>query len=113
VIGCGNIPENPAELMMGEKLMQLLEELSNRFDHVIIDTAPIGLVSDSFILSELADVTIFMVRYNYSTKAQVKTIEDIRKHKKFKMPLVVLNDAKLDMTYGYSATYGKNYYQKS
>jgi capsular exopolysaccharide synthesis family protein len=113
VIGCGNIPENPAELMMGEKLIQLLEELSNRFDHVIIDTAPIGLVSDSFILSELADVTIFMVRYNYSTKAQVKTIEDIRKHKKFKMPLVVLNDAKLEMTYGYSATYGKNYYQKS
>jgi capsular exopolysaccharide synthesis family protein len=113
VIGCGNIPENPAELMMGEKLIQLLEELSNRFDHVIIDTAPIGLVSDSFILSELADVTIFMVRYNYSTKAQVKTIEDIRKHKKFKMPLIVLNDAKLDMTYGYSATYGKNYYQKS
>jgi hypothetical protein len=54
-----------------------------------------------------------MVRYNYSTKAQVKTIEDIRKHKKFKMPLIVLNDAKLDMTYGYSATYGKNYYQKS
>jgi capsular exopolysaccharide synthesis family protein len=113
VIGCGNIPENPAELMMGEKLIQLLEELSNRFDHVIIDTAPIGLVSDSFILSELADVTIFMVRYNYSTKAQVKTIEDIRKHKKFKMPLIVLNDAKLDMTYGYSDTYGKNYYQKS
>jgi capsular exopolysaccharide synthesis family protein len=113
VIGCGTVPENPAELMMGDKLIQLLEELSNRFDYVIIDTAPIGLVSDSFILSDLADVTIFMVRYNYSTKAQVKTIEDIRKNKKFKMPMIVLNDAKLDMTYGYSATYGKNYYQKS
>jgi tyrosine-protein kinase Etk/Wzc len=113
VMGCGKIPENPAELMMGEKLIKLLDELSKRFDYVIIDTAPIGLVSDSFILSELVDVTLFMVRYNYSTKAQVKTIEDIRKHKKFKMPFIVLNDAKLDMTYGYSATYGKNYYQKS
>lgn len=112
ILGCGKIPENPAELMMSDKFHQLIEELSGRFDHIIIDTAPVGLVSDSFILSELADVTIFMVRYNYSTKAQVKTIEDIRKHKKFKMPLIVLNDAKLEMTYGYSATYGKNYYQK-
>ncbi len=111
-IGCGNIPENPAELMMGGKLIQLIDELSNRFDYVLIDTAPIGLVSDSFILSELADVTIFMVRYNYSTKAQVKTIEDIRKNKKFKFPLIVLNDANLEVTYGYGPTYGKNYYQE-
>jgi len=112
VIGCGNIPENPAELMMGEKLIYLFEELSTTYDHVIIDTAPIGLVSDSFILSELADVTIFMLRHNYSTKAQVKTIEDIRKNKKFKFPLIVLNDANIEVTYGYGSTYGKNYYQK-
>ncbi len=113
VLGCGKIPDNPAELMMSDKFHQLIEDLSARFDYVIIDTAPIGLVSDSFILSEIADVTIFMLRYNYSTKTQVKTIEDIRKHKKFKKPMIVLNDAKLEMTYGYSATYGKNYYQKA
>jgi len=113
VIGCGTVPENPAELMMNERLIQLIEELASKFDYIIIDTAPIGLVSDSFILSDHADVTIFIVRYNYSTKSQVKTIEDIRKNKKFKMPLIVLNDASLDMTYGYSATYGKNYYQNS
>ena len=113
VLGCGKIPENPAELMTSDKLVRMVEELSQKFDYVIIDTAPIGLVSDSFILSELADVTIFMLRYNYSTKAQVKTIEDIRKHKKFKLPLIVLNDAQLEMTYGYGATYGKKYYQGS
>ncbi len=112
LLGCGKIPENPAELMTGERLIQMFEELSERFDYVIVDTAPIGLVSDSFILSELADVTIFMLRYNYSTKAQVKTIEDIRKHKKFKMPLIVLNDSELEMTYGYGATYGSKYYVK-
>src|SRR5690606_9099361 len=113
ILGCGKIPEDPAELMTSDKLIRMFEELSQRFDYVIVDTAPIGLVSDSFILSELADVTIFMLRYNYSTKAQVKTIEDIRKHKKFKMPLIVLNDAQLEMTYGYGATYGKKYYQGS
>ncbi|GAA0879732.1 polysaccharide biosynthesis tyrosine autokinase [Algoriphagus jejuensis] len=113
IIGCGKIPENPAELMMGDKLLRLLEDLSSRFDYVVIDTAPIGLVSDSFMLSEIADVTIFMLRYNYSTRAQVKTIEDIRLNKKFKLPLIVLNDAKLEMTYGYTATYGKNYYQNT
>ncbi|WP_241265276.1 GumC family protein [Algoriphagus aestuariicola] len=111
VLGCGKIPENPAELMSGERLIRLLKELSQRFDYVIIDTAPIGLVSDSFILNEFVDVTIFMLRYNYSTKAQVKTVEDIRKHKKFKMPLIVLNDADGEMIYGYGGTYGKKYYQ--
>ncbi len=111
LIGCGKIPDNPAELMTSGKLVQMLETLAERFDYVIIDTAPIGLVSDSFILSELADATIFMLRYNYSTKAQVKTIEDIRKHSKFKLPLIVMNDAQLEMIYGYGATYGKKYYQ--
>lgn len=110
VLGCGKIPENPSELMASEKLVQMLDELSHRFDYVIIDTAPVGLVSDSFFLSELADVTIFMLRYNYSTKAQVKTVEDIRKHKKFKLPLIVLNDAEAEMIYGYGGTSGKKYY---
>jgi tyrosine-protein kinase Etk/Wzc len=113
IIGCGNIPENPAELMLSGRLVQLLEELSQRFDHIIIDTAPIGLVSDAYILAELADVTIFMLRLNYSTLAQVKNIESIRKENKFKMPLLVLNDSDLEASYGYGASYGKNYYQKS
>lgn len=113
IIGCGEIPENPAELMINEKLQKLLSNLQDRYDHIIIDSAPVGLVSDSFNLANFADVTVYMVRYNFSTKAQLKTIEDIRKTKRFKNPMIVLNDAKLEMTYGYGEAYGKSYYQKS
>jgi tyrosine-protein kinase Etk/Wzc len=112
VIGCGAIPENPAELMMSERLVHMLEKLSADFDHIIIDTAPVGLVSDAFVLSEIVDVCIFIVRYDYSTNAQVRNIEEIRKEGKFKIPMIVLNDAKLETAYGYGATYGKDYYQK-
>jgi tyrosine-protein kinase Etk/Wzc len=111
IISCGKIPENPSELMMSERLSDLILYLKSNFDHIIIDSAPVGLVSDAFILSEMVDVSVFMVRYNYTTKAQLKTLEDIRKNKKFKNPMIVLNDAKIEMTYGYGTAYGKNYYQ--
>ena len=111
IIGCGKIPENPAELMMDEKINLLMAELSKSYDHIIIDSPPIGLVSDSFIFTGIADVTIMMVRYNYSRNLQLKTIEDIRKNKKFRQPLLVLNDAKPEMIYGYGAKNATKYYQ--
>jgi tyrosine-protein kinase Etk/Wzc len=111
IISCGKIPENPSELMMSERLVELILYLKANYDHIIIDSAPVGLVSDAFILSEMVDVSVFMVRYNYTTKAQLKTLEDIRKNKRFKNPMIVLNDAKIEMTYGYGTAYGKNYYQ--
>jgi tyrosine-protein kinase Etk/Wzc len=112
VLGCGKIPENPAELMIGDKLHEMIAQLSKKYDYVIIDTAPIGLVSDSFMLSDLADITVFMVRCNYSSKAHVKTIEEIRKNKDFKLPVIVLNDSGSYLSYGYGAKYSVNYYHK-
>lgn len=110
IISSGNVPENPSELMLAGKLEVIIDELKKRFDYIIIDTAPVGLVSDAFALSNIADAIIFIVRYNHSTIAQVKTIEDIRKKKVFKNPMIVLNDAKMDLTYGYGAKSNK-YYQ--
>jgi tyrosine-protein kinase Etk/Wzc len=112
VLGCGKIPENPAELMIGDKLHEMITQLSKKYDYVIIDTAPIGLVSDSFMLSDLADITVFMVRCKYSSKAHVKTIEEIRKNKDFKMPVIVLNDSGSYLSYGYGAKYSMDYYHK-
>jgi capsular exopolysaccharide synthesis family protein len=112
IIGCGKIPENPAELMMGDNLIKLFTELNKTYDHIIIDSPPIGLVADSFIFANFADVTIMVLRYNYSGKLQVKTLEDVRKNKKFKQPLLVLNDAKPQMIYGYDAKNAAKYYQQ-
>ena len=111
IIGCGTPPEDPAELLGNENLFRIINQLRQKYDYVILDTAPIGLVSDSFMLAEMSDISIFMVRCNYSTKAQVRTIEDIRKNRRFNNPMIVLNDAEMEITYGYGPKYAAGYYK--
>jgi tyrosine-protein kinase Etk/Wzc len=111
LIGAGQIPESPAELLSNYALLEIIEELKEKFDYIIIDTAPVGLVSDAFMLSEMVDISIFIARCNYTKKAQIRTIEDIRKNNRFKNPLLVLNDAESEMTYGYGPKYAAGYYK--
>lgn len=103
LLDCGTIPENPAELMMHPKIGFLIEELKKKFDYVIIDTAPVGQVADAFSLSPYTDVSIYLVRYNYTNKLQLNVLKDILNYKKLTNPMVVFNDAKLENTntYGY------------
>ncbi|TKC56213.1 polysaccharide biosynthesis tyrosine autokinase [Pedobacter hiemivivus] len=103
VVDCGQVAGNPAELMMHPKIGQMLEELKRRFDYVIIDTAPVGQVADAFSLSKYIDVSIYLVRYNYTDKLQLNILKDILYYKKLNNPMVVFNDAKIDnsTTYGY------------
>lgn len=103
LVDCGSLPNNPAELMMHPKIGQLIEELKLRFDYVIIDTAPVGQVADAFSLSPYTDVSIYLVRYNYTNKLQLNVLKDILYYKKLTNPMVVFNDAKLENTntYGY------------
>lgn len=104
VIGCGNIPENPAEDMMNPKISILIEELKERFDYIIIDTSPVGQVADAFSLAPYTDVSIYLVRYNYTNNYQLAILKDINDENKFKNLLVVFNDAKRDKSQKY--TYG-------
>ncbi|SMC95091.1 GumC family protein [Pedobacter nyackensis] len=110
VIDCGPVPENPAEIMTHPKIGQLIEELKERFDYVIIDTAPVGQVADAFSLSPYTDVSIFLVRYNYTNKMQLNILKDIFYYKKLTNPMVVFNDAKQESNnaYGYGG-YGYGY----
>jgi tyrosine-protein kinase Etk/Wzc len=103
LVDCGTLPQNPAELMMHPKIGHLIEELKSRFDYVIIDTAPVGQVADAFSLSPYTDVSIYLVRYNYTNKLQLNVLKDILYYKKLTNPMVVFNDAKLENTntYGY------------
>ena len=103
VVDCGPVPQNPAELMMHPKIGQMIEELKSRFDYVIIDTAPVGQVADAFSLSPYTDLSIYLVRYNYTDKLQLNVLKDILYYKKLTNPLVVFNDAKPESnaTYGY------------
>lgn len=103
LIDCGYVAGNPAELMMHPKIGQMLEELKRRFDYVIIDTAPVGQVADAFSLSKYTDLSIYLVRYNYTDKLQLNILKDILYYKKLNNPMVVFNDAKINnsTTYGY------------
>ncbi|PKV75518.1 GumC family protein [Pontibacter ramchanderi] len=111
IISSGPIPPDPAELMMSSKLADLINDLKHSFDHIVIDTAPVGLVADAFSLSPIVDSTIYVVRYNYTSKKHLKTVDDIRRNKELKYPMIVMNDAKKGNGSYYG--YGYGYENKS
>lgn len=108
VVGCGTLPDDPAELMLSPKVGLLIEELKERFDHVIIDTAPVGTVADAFNLVTYSDYSLYIVRYNYTNKQHITFIRENNIAEKLKRPLIVLNDAKIgagSYVYGYGYGY--------
>ncbi|MEP6726589.1 MAG: polysaccharide biosynthesis tyrosine autokinase, partial [Bacteroidota bacterium] len=82
VIPCGPVPPNPAEILLDEKVTLLFKELGEQFDTIIIDTAPVGLVSDAITLGQHANACVYIVRHNYTFKKQVQLIDDIYVQKK-------------------------------
>lgn len=108
IITSGPLPPNPSELLSNGKMNQLLTKLETEFDYIIMDTAPIGPVTDAYILSPLSDITLFLVRYNYTPKLFVKKLEEIRKNKALKNCAIIYNGIRPKgiRGYGYGA-YGK------
>ncbi|RYE21409.1 MAG: capsular biosynthesis protein, partial [Sphingobacteriaceae bacterium] len=107
-IGTGALPADPAELLMSRRLHDLLEVLKNTFDHIIIDSSPVGQVADAFSLAQYVDYTFYIVRYNVTTKGQLDIIKKIRTDKLLLPIGLVLNDAKKSNLhdYGYGNGYG-------
>ena len=99
----GSIPPNPSELMTSKNLANFIFELREKFDYVIIDTPPVGKVADAFSLNPVVDSTIYIMRYNYTTKEQIELVDDIYVNKKFPHPMIVLNDSKEASGYGYKS----------
>jgi tyrosine-protein kinase Etk/Wzc len=116
VIPCGPIPPNPAELLLDSRLDDLLAEVTANFEVVIMDTAPIGLVSDAANLGKYANCTLYIVRQGHTFKNQVRLIDEIYKAKRLPNLCLLLNDAQIaggyygggyyGRGYGYSAGYG-------
>ena len=108
IISAGAIPPNPSELILSNKFKEMIHELKQRFDYLIIDSAPIGPVSDSLLLKDYADTTIFVVRHNDTPKMYLKLIDNLFKQNKFKNMCIVFNGLKrrgIGGNYGYG-TYG-------
>jgi tyrosine-protein kinase Etk/Wzc len=106
VIPCGPVPPNPAEMLLNEKIAQLFKELRNRFDAIIIDTAPVGLVSDAITLGKYADSVIYIVRHGYTLKKQILLIEDLYQHQKLPNLSIIINDIPVQGGYGGYYGYG-------
>jgi len=76
VIPAGRSESNPSELLLNGKLKQFFEELNGRFDYVLVDSAPIEPVTDTYILSEYCDQTLFVIRHDYTPKIMVKRLDE-------------------------------------
>ncbi|HYM93998.1 MAG TPA: polysaccharide biosynthesis tyrosine autokinase [Chitinophagaceae bacterium] len=115
VLACGPVPPNPAELLLEQKVTELFEYLKQNFDIIIVDTAPVGMVSDAMTLSKFADCTLYLVRQGHTFKKQITLIDDFYKQNKLPKVSIVINDVKLKAGYGYYGYgrygygYGYNY----
>ncbi|KFF24565.1 GumC family protein [Chryseobacterium vrystaatense] len=108
VIYSGMIPPNPTELLSGGRYENLLEELRDKYDYIILDTAPLLLVTDTFLIAELADVTIYVSRSRYTEKALMEFANNNIDANKIKNVGFVLNDVSRE-NLGYSNKYGYGY----
>ncbi len=106
LIGSGMDVNQVGPLMLSKRIEVLMATLTAQYDRIIIDTPPIGLISDAFALNPYIDSTIYVVRKDVTKKESLSTIEGIYKDGKLKNTMVLLNDTNATQTYGYG--YGKN-----
>lgn len=90
-IPAGPMPPNPSELLYSERMRQLMKELKERFDYVLVDTAPIGLVSDAIPLVRTSDINIFVLRSGVSTYNAASIPERVSKEFGLSNSVIVLN----------------------
>lgn len=96
-IRSGPLPTDPSELIMDSKMGKLFLFLKENFDYVIIDTSPVGLVSDALLLKPYIDMTLLVSRFAYTKKAQLEIVNEFYKDHKLKNPAIVWNGIKSDI----------------
>ncbi len=113
IISSGVIPPNPSELIQSEKMYEILEQLKHDYDMIILDTPPIGLVTDVKELMYYVDINIYIVRADYSRKEFLENLKKFNFTKKVQHLGIVLNDVKPKKgNYGYYTGYGYGYYEE-
>ena len=112
----GNIPPNPTELVSRTKLDDVIQQLKEKYDYVILDTAPIALVTDTSIISRVADLCVYVCRADHTPKAAFQYINTLKEQSSFCPIAVVINGIdlrkkknKVNYSYGYKYGYGHTY----
>jgi tyrosine-protein kinase Etk/Wzc len=109
VLPSGIIPPNPVDLLMNNKVNTLFDELKKDYEYIIVDTAPVSIVTDTLLIAKNADAFIYVVRANYLDKRFVKLIEMFYKENKLPNMSILINDTVMRKTYGYGYSYGYGY----
>jgi Mrp family chromosome partitioning ATPase len=120
ILPAGTIPPNPGELIRSEKLIQMFVELRKRYDFIIVDTSPIGIVTDAYSLADLADANIFIVRNGKTNKTFFKKLSAHLKFDNIPNMFTIMNDNGSNEgsqytkynSYGYRYSYGYGYTSK-
>jgi capsular exopolysaccharide synthesis family protein len=108
IITSGPITENPSELILSKKLPELIETLRGMYDYIIIDSAPIGIVTDTKTIMKYTDLNLIIIRENYAKKEFISTLENMIEKYEFKNVGLIVNASKEqagEYGYGYSYEY--------
>ncbi len=112
IIASGVIPPNPAELLLMDRVKKLFEDVKQEYDYIIVDTAPVNLVTDTLLVSKYADMFLYVVRANYLDKRMLEVPQTLYREKKLPNMAIVLNDTDIKKSYGYGYRYGYGYFEK-
>jgi tyrosine-protein kinase Etk/Wzc len=121
IILSGPKPPNPSELIISKKMDELFVYLRQHYDYIILDTPPIGLITDAMVLSKYADVTVYVVRQSVTRKHHLNFINNLYTEGKIKNICIILNALRAsnknygygyEYAYGYGYGYGYGYYEE-
>lgn len=108
ILMAGPVPPNPGELVTRESLEQTIEHLKEHYDYILLDTAPVGLVTDTLSLGRISNATVYVCRADFTQKASFGLINSLSMEKKLPNMSIVLNGVDLSKKkYGYYYGYGK------
>lgn len=108
IIPTGTLPPNPSELLLDKKLEELAAELKKRYDYVLLDCPPAGIIADASIIARIADRTVFAIRVGLLDRRMLPDIEELYNTRQFPNMMLLLNGCKQSAGYGYSQ-YGYGY----
>ena len=108
-ITSGPIPPNPAELILSQKMQSMLAELKESYDYILLDTPPLGLVSDALLLRKYVDNICIVIRHKFTRKVMIKNLENMYKNNELEKSSIIFNGVKKGRRY---YGYGGYYYGK-
>lgn len=109
ILPSGPIPPNPAELVLLKETGELFDRLKREFDYIIIDTSPVGLVTDAQLLYQYADMTLYIVRQGYTNKGQINIANELYESGKMPKIAFIINDVIANRGFAYGYGYEENY----